>query len=148
MARNRQKEEETLQNVLDRFVVVLRDADPTQTKTQQVKDMEEEFLEQFLPFAKRYCSPIRRDYDEGCEIEALYEVLRTIESKCQAEQHPEIRLSYVKNALPKRYLTIRKAGRSVFTDETVSLTSHRSVPRKTTGLRILQIRTLIIPLIF
>ena len=110
-----------LQEVLDRLVAVLRDPG---ADTQQRQDMEQEFIEQFLPFAKRYCSPLRQrmgyDYEAGHEMGALYEVLRTIKNKCQAEDEP-ISLAYVKFSLPKRYLDIGKEDQSIFTDQTVSL---------------------------
>ena len=110
-----------LRAVLDRLVAVLRDPDAS---PQQSKDMEQEFIEKFLPFAKRYCSPLRQrmgyDYEAGYEMQALYEVLRTMKNKCQAEDEP-INLAYVKFSLPKRYLDIGKEDRSIFTAQMVSL---------------------------
>ena len=108
-----------MQEVLDRLVAVLRDPD---ANTQQRQDMEQEFVEQFFPFADRYCRFLPGGDDHaGYAAEALYSVLGTIKNKCQTEQQPQIDLPYIKKALPKRYLDSSKKDRSIFTAQTVSL---------------------------
>ena len=122
-----------LQDVLDRLVAVLCD---TGADIQQKRDMEQEFVEKFLPFAKRYCHRFRQGGDDhaGNTVLALYEVLRTMKNKCQTEQQPEIKLSYVKKTLPKRYLDIGKEDRSIFTAQMVSL--NEPLPGSEEGERI------------